>query len=69
MLLLQIKNYNLCSAKKEIGSTLDGELAEFVRVPESIVRTGGLTLVPDNLSNEEATLIEPLACSLNGFYS
>ena len=61
------KNYNLCSAKKEIGSTLDGGFAEFVRVPESIVRTGGLTLVPDNLSNEEAALIEPLACCLNGF--
>ncbi len=61
------KQYNLCSKSKEIGSSLDGGFAEYVRLPEKIVKIGGLVSVPNNLSDEEATLLEPLACCLNGF--
>jgi threonine dehydrogenase-like Zn-dependent dehydrogenase len=28
---------------------------------------GGLVPIPDNLSDEEAALLEPLSCCLNGF--
>lgn len=59
--------YNLCTHIKEIGSTIDGGFAEYIRVPEEIVQIGGLVPVPDNLGDEEASLIEPLACCLNGF--
>ena len=61
------KQYNLCINLKEIGSTVDGGFAEYVKIPKNIVQIGGLVSVPDNLSDEEAALLEPLACCLNGF--
>ena len=63
----QIGDYNLCVNLKEIGSTSDGGFAEYVTIPENLVRIGGLVRVPDNLTNEEAALIEPLACCLNSY--
>jgi L-iditol 2-dehydrogenase len=59
--------YNLCTHIKEIGSTIDGGFAEYIRVPEEIVQIGGLVPIPDSLHDEEASLIAPLACCLNGF--
>lgn len=61
------KKYNLCINLKEIGSSIDGGFAEYVRIPEEILRIGGIVSVPDHLSDEEAALLEPLACCLNGF--
>ena len=61
------KQYNLCINLKEIGSTVNGGFAEYVKIPKNIVQIGGLVSVPDNLSNEEAALLEPLACCLNAF--
>lgn len=60
-----IKRYNLCLNLKELGSTLDGGFAEYVDIPENIVKIGGLILVPDQLSDDQAALLEPLACCLN----
>ena len=59
--------HNLCMSLKEIGSTIDGGFAQFVAVPEQIVKIGGIVPVPDGLSDEEAALLEPLACCLNSF--
>lgn len=42
-----------------------GGFCEYVRVPEINVRKGVFAL-PDNLSFEDATFIEPLACVLRG---
>jgi len=61
------RQYNLCSNLGEIGSSIDGGFAEFVRVPNNTLRIGGLIPLPNSLTNEESTLIEPLACCLNGF--
>jgi L-iditol 2-dehydrogenase len=61
------KEYNLCINLKEIGSSINGGFAEYVRIPEQVLRIGGLVLVPNNLNDEEAALLEPLACCLNGF--
>lgn len=58
-------DYNLCVNLKEIGSTVNGGFAEFVGIPEQVLRIGGLVPVPDDLSNDEAALLEPLACCLN----
>ena len=63
----QSDRYNLCMNLKEIGSSSDGGFAQYVAVPEQIVRIGGLIPVPESLSNEEAALLEPLACCLNSF--
>ena len=62
------KQYNLCLHLKEIGSNINGGFAEFVRIPEQNIKVGGLVSVPDNLSDDEAALLEPLACCMNGFY-
>ncbi len=63
----QSGQYNLCMNLKEIGSTLDGGFAQYVVVPDQITKIGGLVPVPDTLSDEEAALLEPLACCLNSF--
>ena len=59
--------YNLCADLKEIGSTVDGGFAQFVTIPDQIIKIGGLVPVPDELSDEEAALLEPLSCCLNSF--
>src|SRR5918992_3646671 len=41
--------------------------AQYVTIPEELIRIGGLVPVPDNLTDEEAALLEPLACCLNSF--
>lgn len=43
-----------------------GGFAEYVRVPAINIEKGGVHRLPDNLSYEEATFIEPLACVLRG---
>ncbi|HEU0145079.1 MAG TPA: alcohol dehydrogenase catalytic domain-containing protein, partial [Nitrososphaera sp.] len=63
----KIGDYNLCINLREIGSTSDGGFAQYVTVPEQLIRMGGLVSVPDNLTDEEAALLEPLACCLNSY--
>lgn len=58
--------YNLCANLQEVGSTVDGGFAEYVEVPEATLKIGGLVPVPDSLGDEEAALLEPLACCVNG---
>jgi L-iditol 2-dehydrogenase len=60
------KRYNLCSNLKEIGSTVNGGFAEYLSVPKKVFDIGGIVPVLDNVSDEEAALMEPLACCING---
>lgn len=62
-----IKQYNMCDDLKEIGSTVNGGFAEYIKIPQSTIAIGGLVPISDSLSNEEASLLEPLACCLNAF--
>lgn len=43
-----------------------GGFSEYVRLPKINVEKKGVYLLPDNVSYEEATFIEPLACVLRG---
>lgn len=52
---------NLCEKLEEIGITIDGGMAEYVSVPARNVH-----LIPENVSHEEATLADPLACTIRG---
>ena len=55
-------NFTMCETWRE--SKLDpGGLAEYVRVPEINLRYDSLVL-PDSVSFDDGTLIEPLACSV-----
>ena len=64
----QLGDYNLCVNLREIGSTSDGGFAEYITIPDQLVKIGGLVPVPDSLTDEEAALLEPLACCLNSYY-
>ena len=50
--------YPVCSNVKE---RLPGGFAEYVLVPESLVENGTY-LLPDNITYDQSTFIEPLAC-------
>lgn len=57
---------NLCPDLQAIGYEIDGAFAEFIRIPARAVELGNVHLLPDHVSFEEAALVEPLACVLNG---
>ena len=59
------KFYNLCENLTEIGSSINGGFAEYMEIPINNLLIGGLVPIPDSLTNEEGSLIEPLACCLN----
>lgn len=52
---------NLCQDLQFIN----GAYAEFIKIPERIVRQN-LLILPDNVGFQEAALVEPLACVLRG---
>ena len=43
-----------------------GGFAEYIRIPEINVKNNGVYLLPDDMSYEEGTFIEPLACAVRG---
>ena len=53
--------FNLCDKLEEIGITIDGGMAEYVSVPARNVHR-----IPDSVSFEEATLADPLSCTIRG---
>jgi L-iditol 2-dehydrogenase len=57
--------FNLCNNLGEIGSSINGGFAEYIKIPLNNLLIEGIVPVPGNISNEEAALIEPLACCLN----
>jgi L-iditol 2-dehydrogenase len=57
--------FNLCNDLSEIGSSINGGFAEYIKIPRNNLLIEGIVPVPENISDEEAALIEPLACCLN----
>ena len=57
---------NLCPDLQAIGYEIDGAFAEYIRVPAKALALGNAHILPDTITYEEAALIEPLACVLNG---
>ena len=53
-------HYPQCSEAKD---RLPGGFAEYILVPEQLVNTGSY-LLPDGVSYDQATFIEPLACAV-----
>jgi L-iditol 2-dehydrogenase len=56
----------MCNNLRSIGYEFDGGFADYMIVPWAAVRAGCVNRVPENLSLEEATFAEPLACAING---
>lgn len=57
----KIGEINLCKNMTSIGVTTNGGFAEYALVPLNNVH-----LISDNISFEDAALIEPLACCIHG---
>jgi L-iditol 2-dehydrogenase len=57
-------HYTMCDTYKKTGIH-PGGFAEYIRVPALNLQRDTLKL-PENVSDEEATLIEPLACGIKG---
>jgi L-iditol 2-dehydrogenase len=52
---------NLCIDHKMIGTHWPGGFAEYLEIPDVVLRRGMVHKMPDGLSFEEATLAEPLS--------
>lgn len=62
-------NFSMCDVYKNITTTAGfapsgGGFAEYVKVPGHIVRNGGLIPIPDDVSFEQASFVEPTNCCL-----
>ncbi|HHV62600.1 MAG TPA: alcohol dehydrogenase catalytic domain-containing protein [Firmicutes bacterium] len=57
---------NLCTDFKAIGYHYPGGFAQYMIMPEDGVRAGNIMKIPDNLPFNEASLVEPLSCVING---
>lgn len=62
-------NFSMCETYKNITTTAGfapsgGGFAEYVKVPGHIVRHGGLIPIPDGVSFEQASFVEPTNCCL-----
>ena len=60
------RSMSICANQESMGYHYDGGFAEWLVVPEKVLRVRGLNLIPEGLSFEEAAVTEPLACVLNG---
>jgi L-iditol 2-dehydrogenase len=63
------ENYSMCEVYKNITTTAGftpsgGGFAEYVKVPGHIVRNGGLMEIPDSITFEQASFVEPTNCCM-----
>ncbi len=56
---------NTCENNLAFGYNLNGAHADYILVPQRFVERGGIFHLDDDIDIEEATMTEPLACSLN----
>ena len=57
---------NLCDTRITLGYHTDGAFAEYMLIPARAVRRGNLFRLPDEIPMATATLLEPMACCING---
>jgi len=61
---------NLCRRKfTAIGYQYNGGYAQYLLVPRNAVRQGCVIKIPEHLTFEEASIVEPLSCVINGWKS
>ena len=57
---------NNCMINYAMGYQFPGGYAEYLLVDPLVINYGPIHKIPENLSYDEATLAEPLACCING---
>jgi L-iditol 2-dehydrogenase len=55
----------VCQNQTSVGYQYDGGFAEFMVVPEQVLKVDGLNRIPDNVDYDEASAAEPFACAIN----
>ena len=55
----------VCQNQTSVGYQYDGGFAEFMVVPEQVLKVDGLNRIPDNVGFDEASAAEPFACAIN----
>jgi L-iditol 2-dehydrogenase len=63
------ENFSMCDVYKNVTTTAGfspsgGGFAEYVKVPGHIVQQGGLIPIPDDITYEQASFVEPTNCCL-----
>ena len=55
----------ICINQLSMGYQFAGGFAEYMIIPNEVVRVNGVNPIPEKLSYDEAAAAEPLACALN----
>lgn len=58
-------SYTMCPTYRQTDLDPAG-FAEYIRIPRINVENGGIIKLPDNVSFEEGSLIEPIGCCMRG---
>ncbi len=48
---------------------IDGGYSQYMRIPEKLIRSGSVFRIPNEITSEEAALVEPAACALESIFS
>jgi L-iditol 2-dehydrogenase len=57
---------NMCENLRTIGFEFDGTFAQYMEIPPQAFAMGNVIPVPASVTDAEASLVEPVACCLNG---
>ncbi|MDN5571885.1 MAG: zinc-dependent dehydrogenase [Propionibacteriaceae bacterium] len=55
----------VCQNQTSVGYQYDGGFAEYMIVPEAVLKVDGLNRIPENVGFDEASAVEPFACAIN----
>ena len=55
----------VCQNQTSVGYQYDGGFAEYMIVPQQVLKVDGLNRIPDNVGYDEASAAEPFACAIN----
>jgi L-iditol 2-dehydrogenase len=61
----QAGKMQICINQLSMGYQFAGGFAEYMIIPNEVVRVNGVNPIPENLSYDEAAAAEPMACALN----
>jgi L-iditol 2-dehydrogenase len=55
----------VCANQTSIGYQYDGGFAEYMVVPQQVLKVDGLNRIPEGVGFDEASAAEPFACAIN----
>jgi L-iditol 2-dehydrogenase len=54
---------------QNLSFRIPGGFAQYMRIPADMIQSGSMLAVPDQVTDEEAALVEPAACVLESIYA